>query len=415
MAEFENLAKLLDAIKLTTAARDKLKEAQEKMNNAEAGSAKEDAIAEFVKFSQEVIKLKETEDSYRKIACTFLVDEREVEVKETEQPDITNVTETDAVKTETTPKSGSKSALSFKLPQLDKFKRGDNFAKFCEKFLEYVTLGNIGGDNLPLIFLQLVDDFTKEKLKKISLTPGQSRDAKSFLDEYMKKMCPPHEGSTYRAMLAEMKQKSSGEGVEEFAYRISETASRAFAESQELLREDACLSSFRKGLLDPDLKMKLHEDVTITTFERAVEEACRLEGIRASLGMTAHTESTGSDHHDVLAINTSERSHDGDQHGISCMDDRQPKQRKNYRNQHESSQPRGQGHYQPRFNRDNRNPPRNQNHYQPSPMETSHEPQNQRRHDQRQQGGNRSRKTIRCYNCNGLNHIAKNCTASLNM
>ena len=48
---------------METKAREKLKEGQEKMKNAEAGSAKEDAIAEFDKFSQDVMKLKETEDS----------------------------------------------------------------------------------------------------------------------------------------------------------------------------------------------------------------------------------------------------------------------------------------------------------------------------------------------------------------
>jgi hypothetical protein len=53
--------------------------------------------------------------------------------------------------------------MSFKLPLLEKLKRGDNFSKFCEKFFGYVTLGNIGSDNLPLIFIQLVDDFVQEK------------------------------------------------------------------------------------------------------------------------------------------------------------------------------------------------------------------------------------------------------------
>ena len=67
-------------------------------------------------------------------------------------------------------------------------------------------------------------------------------------------------------------------------------------EELDVLKEDACFLAFRKGLKDPDLKMKLHEDVTITSFERAVEEACRLEGIRASLGVTSNMESTNDEH-----------------------------------------------------------------------------------------------------------------------
>ena len=68
--------------------------------------------------------------------------------------------------------------------------------------------------------------------------------------------------STFRARLAEINQKR-GEVVDEFAYRIQETASRAFLDSQDLLKEDACFSAFRKGLIGPILKVKLHEDVTI--------------------------------------------------------------------------------------------------------------------------------------------------------
>ena len=41
-------------------------------------------------------------------ACTFLIDDRETEVKKAERPGKTSVTETDAVKTKTIPKSGLK-------------------------------------------------------------------------------------------------------------------------------------------------------------------------------------------------------------------------------------------------------------------------------------------------------------------
>ena len=155
MAEFQNLSKLLEAIKMTTDAHEKLKAAQERLDNAEADQM-DAATEDFNKCSLELMKLKETEESYRKIARTYLVAEV-TEIKKDEKPN------------EEKSRTGVKSTTSFKLPQLDKFKRGDNFSKFCEKFLEYVTLGNMGGDNLPLVFLQLVDDFTKEKLKKIAL------------------------------------------------------------------------------------------------------------------------------------------------------------------------------------------------------------------------------------------------------
>ena len=422
MAEFQNLAKLLEAIKLTEAARDKLKDMQKRIDEAEADSSeKAEATTEFNKHTEELMELKIKEESYRTIARKHLVIDVE-EVKTDEQP-AAEVVDKGTVST----RPGSKSAMSFKLPQLEKFRRGENFSKFCEKFLEYVTLGNIGGENLPLIFLQLVDDFTKEKLKKINLTLGQSRDAKKFIDVYMTKMCPPHEGSTFRARLAEIKQKR-GEVVDEFAYRIQETASRAFSDSQDLLREDACFSAFRKGLIDPVLKVKLHEDVTITTFEKAVEESSRLEGIRASLGMSSTTEST-IEEHDVLALSTSETEHNTDNHEVSRVDERQDYHRngmdnrqnnlrnnftrrsEEYRNR--QYQTRGQANYQPRYNTGYRQPQTNQGQYRPQAEETDHD--RQRRESRPRQNGGTNRRAIKCYNCNGLNHIAKNCTASLNM
>ena len=192
--------------------------------------------------------------------------------------------------------------MSLKLPQLEKFQRGDNFSKFCEKFLEYVTLGNIDSDNLPLLFLQLVDDFTRERLKKIILTPGQRTDPKQFIEEYMKKICPPHEGSTFKAKLAEIKQKQSGESVEEYAYRISDISSRAYTDNEAALKEEACFSSFMKGLTDPDLKMKLHENTNIKTFEQAVDEATRLENIKIFIGTKSQPISMTGEDLEILRI-----------------------------------------------------------------------------------------------------------------
>ena len=143
MAEFQNLAKLLEAIKLTETARDKLKDMQKRIDEAEADSSeKEEATTEFNKHTEELMELKIKEESYRTIARKHLVIDVE-EVKTDEQP-AAEVIDKGTVST----RSGSKSAMSFKLPQLEKFRRGENFSKFCEKFLEYVTLGNIGGDGL---------------------------------------------------------------------------------------------------------------------------------------------------------------------------------------------------------------------------------------------------------------------------
>ena len=89
--------------------------------------------------------------------------------------------------------------------------------------------------------------------------------------------------------------------------------------------------------------MKLHEDGTIISFERAVEEACRLEGMIASLGVTLNMKST-NDEHDVLAVGLSVREHH------LSSDTRQPGNQRN-RGVNCQYQPRGrrQEGYQQQF------------------------------------------------------------------
>ena len=138
--ELQNLTKLLKAIQLTHDAQEKLQEAQVKLDDSSAED-KLEATNEFTICLQEVKRLKEIEEKYRIIIRSDVVGDEDAEFSKEEQSVLTAIK---SVKEKTVAKLN----LSFKLPQLEKYKRGDNFAKFCDMFLEYVTLGNVAGQNL---------------------------------------------------------------------------------------------------------------------------------------------------------------------------------------------------------------------------------------------------------------------------
>ena len=75
-------------------------------------------------------------------------------------------------------KAISKMTLS-QVTKLRKFSKGENFAKFCERFMEYCNITNIADNNLYLLFLQNVDDETYTTLKSVELSPDDKSGSES--------------------------------------------------------------------------------------------------------------------------------------------------------------------------------------------------------------------------------------------
>ena len=50
--------------------------------------------------------------------------------------------------------------------------------------MDYITLSKIHDDNLYILFLNMVDDFTLDKLRKVPLSQDQRKDARKFIDLY---------------------------------------------------------------------------------------------------------------------------------------------------------------------------------------------------------------------------------------
>ena len=400
MAEFQNLANLLESMKTIDEARKSVDKAKEELDKAE-GDAKTAASEELDKRNEELQNLLEKEKTLRQTACTFLMPESKAAV-EPAQEETSTTTET---KETIVPSIPSRTpSFNFKLPKPEKFKRGQNFSKFCEKFMDYITLSKIHDDNLYILFLNMVDDFTLDKLRKVPLSKDQRKDARKFIDLYEKKINPSHEGRTFRSKLADLKQKS-GESIEDFAYRITDTASRAYSDFEDALREEACFSSFLKGLTDPDIKIKLHENTNIERFEEALDEAVRLDSIKSTIRPQQRSEETTSEDVEILRIND-----DREEHGYESRGSRERQRNGNNRYEYQPTSPANPGHSRnnQRDNGSGLNPG-------PSSYGSNRNFQrgNSRGTQRNQRRGNRNGPII-CFNCNQPNHKAKDCLARLN-
>ena len=212
---------------------------------------------------------------------------------------------------------------------------------------------------------------------------------------------------------AEMKQKQSGESVKEYAYRISDIASRAYTDNEAALKEEACFSSFMKGLTDPDLKMKLHENTNMKTFEQAVDEATLLENIKIFIGTKSQPISMTGEDLEILRIDEDVTEKDQGHEG-----QRQQGRSRHANGRHNSYQSslRDSGHsrtdVQP--TRQSTGQP-NHSWSQNRRSSTTIPHQNSNRREGAHQMSRRTRNgPLICYNCHQPNHLARNCTAPLN-
>ena len=413
MAEFQNLAQLLETMKLIDDAQKSVETAKEELENAELED-KTTATEKLNKHEGHLKELLDTEKKLRQAARTYLMTESKAATELTHEgiSTIMETKDTDLTVPSITSRTPS---FNFKLPKPDKFKRGQNFSKFCEKFMDYVTLSKIHDDNLYILFLNMVDDFTLDKLRKVPLSRDQMKDARKFIDLYEKKINPSHEGRTFRSKLADLKQKS-GESIEDFAYRITDTASRAYSESEEALQEEACFSSFLKGLTDPDIKMKLHENTNIERFEEALDEAVRLESIKSTIRPQPRIEVTATDDIEILQIND-----DREEQGSERLNSRERQRNRNNRYEYQPTSTANPGYSS--NNQRNGGSGFNQsqsNRRTTPPGPSSHGPNNNSQRGNHRQGaqmnqrrGNRNGPII-CFNCNQPNHKAKDCLARLN-
>ena len=140
--------------------------------------------------------------------------------------------------------------------KFQKYERGDNFAIFCERFIEYICISKIHDINLYLIFLQYVnDDQTYSILKSVDLTRAEKGNAKYFCEKY-KHAFYGDEKLLLKNELLNCKQHTN-ENIDEYVYKLRRKATVAYKNQENA--DEMCLIVFLRGVKDPDMRIKLAE------------------------------------------------------------------------------------------------------------------------------------------------------------
>ena len=169
---------------------------------------------------------------------------------------------------------------TMKMAKLNTFKKGENFARFCDRFCECIALTKVEDENLYLYFLQHVDDTTYSLLRPIELTNDQKGDCHKFCPIY-KDVIYGEESMPLKNELRNLKQEVD-EDVVEYSSRLREKSSIAFEDCREDIKELECLLAFVNGLRSKYIKTKLSEN-NASDFNEAVKLAMRFEKIEKTM------------------------------------------------------------------------------------------------------------------------------------
>ena len=164
------------------------------------------------------------------------------------------------------------------ITKLYKFSKGENFARYCDRFLEFIRISRVRDPNLYLFFLQKMDNETYTILKTAKLSAEEKANAKLFIKIY-KDLIYGNEKMSLRNEVIDCKQ-NFGENVRDYACRILEKSNMAFDDPK--TREEYCLMAFLRGVRNTHIKRKLNE-VSLEKFDEAVRWAEKLERIERML------------------------------------------------------------------------------------------------------------------------------------
>ena len=156
-----------------------------------------------------------------------------------------------------------------------KYKYGQDFNTFCDRFEQYVRLHRITHPVLYLLFLGNLDDRTYKRLKDVPLNASDKRYAALFLDKYKRNFYPSGEIVSLQMQLNNIKQKND-ESIDDFSFRLTELAIRAF--SNPLMKESSSFLAFMQGVREINLRVKLNES-DVKSYDEAVTFAKRIERV----------------------------------------------------------------------------------------------------------------------------------------
>ena len=166
----------------------------------------------------------------------------------------------------------NKTKLRLRVPKLEKFSKGGNFSRFCERFEEYVNMSKSKDDNLYMLLLSNVDDETYSILKGVELSAEEKSDVAKFCKLY-KTAIYGDEAIMLKTDLMRCKQKDE-EDIATYAFRLREKANIAYPNKQ--TGEETCLLVFLQNVKDSEMRTKLNE-ASFGNFAEAIRQAKKIE------------------------------------------------------------------------------------------------------------------------------------------
>ena len=279
------------------------------------------------------------------------------------------------------------------VPKPGNYVHTGNFARFCQRFRQYISLGHMRGNNLHYLLLGMVDEITYAKLEKVILTPEEMTNPELFCARYEQVIYPPGESKALRSELAMIKQ-SCNESIEDFGFKISEMATKAYI--NQAMRDEASYTAFIQGIYDISIKTKVHES-DVDNFTDAVQLAQRLERVAKSLNSSTTTSTP------IFAINETPARQAEAPYRRLDSNNRPPG----------GSYPRNNG---PRDVSNQSRPNQQQTYRRPQNMDGSYRPNrrpfsgNQNRDNSRSYGPQNTRYLRgRCHYCNREGHYMRSC------
>ena len=183
----------------------------------------------------------------------------------------------------------------YRITDIKKYCKGDNFPVFCERFKAYVCIAKLNDLNLYLYFLQLIDDdHTYSILKTVDLSANEKRSADSFCEKY-KEALYGDELFFLKSKLLNCTQMEN-EDISGYVYRMREMASIAYKDRER--GEENCLLAFLKGVKSTEMRIKLNESI-ILNFTDAVKLANKIERVERTLNSDQEPDNHGGDHSPV--------------------------------------------------------------------------------------------------------------------
>lgn len=298
-------------------------------------------------------------------------------------------------------------ALSFRVANpssIKKFEKGDNFAKFCERFMEHITINQISAENSYLVFLQNIqDDNMYTLIKSIQLTPEQKINPEQFIQIFRDRVYGENL-LVLRNELHSCTQKKS-ESVSEYAHRLRDKSSIAYPNNPNQANDD-CLIVFLRGLFNPVMKRKVNENIHITDFTSAVKLAKNLENVDKmltsserqvdfALACSSSTEKSNANHEENHRVRSSTPYPQRDRRSSSRSPYRGRTRHRSSSRESDKSWSNNQRRYQSRRHSRNRSTSRS---YSSSP--DSWKSSSSR---------SRSKRDFRCHFCGKKGHFMKDC------